>query len=104
MTEAEAYAKIQKKGKEQEDGEFFCPRCGRPTMKYKLVTNALSRHADIYICDECGTDEAIRDFTKNVLPSGCWDIAQDAEFNEQVINALRSDSDAVSDSGGCSTV
>ena len=39
----------------QEAGEHMsCPRCGRDTMKPKLHTNALSRHAEgIYICDEC---------------------------------------------------
>ena len=104
MTEAEAKEKIQKRGKAQEDGELFCPRCGRPTMKYKLVTNALRRHADIYICDECGTDEAIRDFTRNVLPYGYWVAAEDEDFMSRAVEALRRDSDAVSDSGGCSTV
>ena len=35
-----------------------CPRCGRDTMKHQLYTNALSRVADIMVCDECGVDEA----------------------------------------------
>lgn len=33
----------------------WCPRCGRDTMTPDLLTNALSRKADIMICDECGT-------------------------------------------------
>ncbi len=38
----------------QESGEHMpCPRCGLDTMKPKLHTNALSRYADIMICDEC---------------------------------------------------
>ncbi len=44
----------------QEKGEYtLCPRCGRDTMKPKLYTNALSRLADIMICDECGQAEAL---------------------------------------------
>lgn len=58
----------------QEAGEKIpCPRCGRDTMKPALVTNALSRHADgIYVCDECGTAEAMLDFMQNPLPLDCW--------------------------------
>ena len=36
-----------------------CPRCGRDTMKEPVATNALSRHADIYVCDACGMAEAL---------------------------------------------
>ena len=43
----------------QESGEYtLCPRCGLPTMKKDLYTNALSRTADIMVCDTCGVDEA----------------------------------------------
>ena len=51
----------------QEAGEKMpCPRCGRDTMKPDLHTNALSRHADgIYVCDDCGTAEAMLDFMRN---------------------------------------
>lgn len=43
----------------QESGRYtLCPRCGRPTMKPQLYTNALSRIADIMVCDTCGMDEA----------------------------------------------
>ena len=58
----------------QNAGEWMpCPRCGRDTMKPRLHTNALSRHADgVYICDECGTAEAMLDFMHNPLPIGMW--------------------------------
>lgn len=48
---------------EQQVAEYspVCPRCGKSRMKPKLYTNALSRRADIYICDFCGSDEALRD-------------------------------------------
>ena len=60
----------------QESGELMsCPRCGRETMKQDLHTNALSRHADgIYICDDCGTAEAMLDFMRNPLPLECWAV------------------------------
>jgi predicted RNA-binding Zn-ribbon protein involved in translation (DUF1610 family) len=49
-----------------------CPRCGMDTMKDALHTNALSRHADIYICDLCGNNEAMLDFMRNPLPVEDW--------------------------------
>ena len=55
----------------------MCPRCGRATVKPRTVTNALSRHADVYICDECGTDEAIRDWGKFVKPLHEWALFQE---------------------------
>ena len=57
----------------QQTGEHMpCPRCGMDTMKPALHTNALSRHADLYICDKCGTAEALLDFMNNPLPLSCW--------------------------------
>ena len=50
----------------QESGRYTrCPRCGRETMKPKLYTNALSRLADILVCDTCGADEAKLAFMKS---------------------------------------
>ena len=66
----DAFAAIQK------DGTTFCPRCGRLTVKEKLHTNALSRHANVYVCDECGIDEAIRDWKRIPLPLRKWAIAK----------------------------
>ena len=43
----------------QTDGTTFCPRCGNLTVKERLHTNALSRHANVYVCDGCGMDEAM---------------------------------------------
>ena len=37
-----------------------CPRCGKLTMKMRLLSNALSRRVPgIMICDQCGTEEAL---------------------------------------------
>lgn len=60
----------------QKDGVHICPRCGRMTVKDRLHTNALSRYADIYICDMCGMDEAIKDTTGQALPLKEWAIAR----------------------------
>lgn len=49
-----------------------CPRCGRDAMKESIHTNALSRHADIYICDTCGTEEALLKLMHNPLPMHEW--------------------------------
>lgn len=57
-----------------------CPRCGQATMAENPLHNALSRHATVYICDACGTDEAIRDWKQNVLPLENWAVANLAEL------------------------
>ena len=60
---------------QQEAGErFCCPRCGQDTMKRPAHTNALSRHADVYVCDACGTQEAMLDWMNNPLPLSGWAI------------------------------
>ena len=52
---------IDKIAEMQQAGEFLlCPRCGKP-LKDRLHTNALSRVADVYVCDACGTAEALED-------------------------------------------
>ncbi len=57
----------------QQAGEHMpCPRCGKDTMKPALHTNALSRHTDLYVCDQCGMAEAMLDFMNNPLPLSCW--------------------------------
>lgn len=62
--------------KKQVDGVHICPRCGQLTVKERLVTNALSRHADVYICDACGMDEAIRDMKNDPLQLRDWAITK----------------------------
>ena len=50
---------IEKMLKKQQDGNKACPRCGRTSMKPTLHTNALSRQANVYVCDTCGLEEAL---------------------------------------------
>ena len=58
----------------QEAGEKMpCPRGGKDTMKSSLCTNALSRVADgIFVCDDCGTQEALLAFMQNPMPVDEW--------------------------------
>lgn len=64
---------IERFGKTQRNGKtrFPCPRCGQDTMDENLVMNALSRRFDVYICSQCGTDEAMNDYF------GCDDNLED---------------------------
>ena len=41
-------------------------------MKEPVHTNALSRVADVYVCDACGTAEALLAFMKQQYPLTCW--------------------------------
>lgn len=58
----------------QQKGEKFpCPRCGHDRMHSdSVVLNALSRYATVYICEECGMDEAMRDMFGDPLPLEEW--------------------------------
>ena len=49
-----------------------CPRCGEDKMYERIHTNAYSRHAECYICSDCGTDEAIRDYLGESLTLNKW--------------------------------
>lgn len=63
----------------QTDGHFPCPRCGKYDMSSNPMRNALSRYADIQICDSCGIDEAMRDFAHSPIPITSWAIAEHPE-------------------------
>lgn len=77
MENNQAKAMIESLMPLQERGEHFpCPRCGYDRMNEKPVRNALSRYARIYICSDCGTDEALRDMAGvPPLPFGMWGMA-----------------------------
>lgn len=50
-----------------------CPRCGENNMRTPATHNALSRKADIFICEACGMEEAIYDAQgHNPLPFQHW--------------------------------
>lgn len=53
---------LESHGALQRTGEIGpCPRCGYRPMNPRLMLNALSRHADVYICESCGMEEAMMD-------------------------------------------
>lgn len=75
MNENDASALIERFAKKQRDRHFACPRCGKMTMDAECVTrNALSRRTEIYVCDACGTQEAIEDMMDSQIPLTAWAI------------------------------
>lgn len=75
VADQDAKVLIERFAKKQRDGRFPCPRCGRWTMDEDPVRNALSRRADVHICNACGTEEALEDFAGQRRPLASWDIA-----------------------------
>jgi len=56
-----------------------CPRCGWPrAMRDPVAANALSRctrgedDAPLYVCPECGTDEAWQEWGGHLRPPSAW--------------------------------
>lgn len=64
---------ISKIKEAQSVGCCICPRCGR-WMELPIPRNALSRVADVYICPDCGMDEALRALGRIPLPVEEWEI------------------------------
>lgn len=60
-----------------------CPRCGMTKMKPIAVHNSLSRYADVYICDDCGMEEAIMDMAGKHIPFSNWDAIRRHEMNRK---------------------
>lgn len=91
-TNEEAKKLIESLMKLQEDNTsnyvFPCPRCGHDRMDIKPVRNALSRRANVYICNSCGMEEALLDAAgKDPLPLNEWAMVKgfDSEDEEEVI-------------------
>ena len=62
----------------QDAGEqMLCPRCGRNTIKAPLAHNALSRYADLYVCDDCGQAKAMLDMKQTPVPLKQWAAMQE---------------------------
>jgi hypothetical protein len=61
---------------DSEIGLTKCPRCGRDTMRIDIALNALSRYIDVYICSECGIEEAMLDFDGECLPLKDWYLSR----------------------------
>lgn len=67
------------------DGYTFpCPRCGHERMNENPVRNSLSRRADVYICNECGMDEAMMDMAGILpLPLNEWAMVQGFDNSDE---------------------
>jgi len=66
--------------KKQQGGHFACPRCGMMAMNAESITrNALSRRAHVYVCDACGTMEALEDMMDSRTPLSAWAIVAEPE-------------------------
>lgn len=95
MNENDARALIERFAKKQRDRHFACPRCGKMTMDAECVTrNALSRRTEIYVCDACGTQEAIEDMMDSQIPLTAWAIVAAPEnwrMKEEAITVSRED-------------
>ena len=72
MTERMERRLLDLKARQQAGKHMMCPRCGADTMKEPVCTNALSRVADLYVCDSCGTAEAMLAFMKQDYPLTSW--------------------------------
>ena len=53
----------------------LCLRCGQP-LRHVLAYNALSRYADVYVCEACGMDEALRDAAGQPMSFSEWDVVK----------------------------
>ena len=76
MTEKIRKRLLDLKAEQDADTPMHCPRCGANTMKQPLSTNALSRIADVYICDSCGTAEGLLAMMRHSYPLHRWHVFQ----------------------------
>lgn len=76
MTERMERRLLDLKARQQAGEHMPCPRCGADTMKEPIHTNALSRATDLYVCDACGSAEAMLAFMKQEYPLTCWAVFQ----------------------------
>ena len=72
MTERMERRLLDLKARQQAGEHMLCPRCGADTMKEPIHTNALSRATDLYVCDACGSAEAMLAFMKQEYPLTSW--------------------------------
>lgn len=68
MTERAERRLLDLKARQEAGEHMMCPRCGRDSQEGAGSTNALSRTADVYVCDACGTAEAMLAFMKQDYP------------------------------------
>lgn len=72
MTERTSRILLDLQARQKAGEHMLCPRCGADTMKEPVHTNAMSRMADIYICDACGATEGWLAHINNPMPITGW--------------------------------
>ncbi len=78
-SEAEVKVSLEHLGKMRQTGPR-CPRCGAKPDSYNHQQQALSRRANILICNRCGTEEALEDIAwggHQNLPLADWAIVKE---------------------------
>ncbi len=58
MTNEQAKKYLDWLGQNQPEEDMICPRCGE-RVEGKTATHALSRYANVMVCDHCGGIEAL---------------------------------------------
>lgn len=74
-SEAEVKVSLEHLGKARQTAPR-CPRCGAKPDCYDHQQQALSRRANIQVCNHCGNIEAMEDFTGNKSPLVDWAIVK----------------------------
>lgn len=74
MNENEAKRLVERFAEKQRGGHFPCPRCGEWRMDADPVRNALSRRANVQVCDSCGMAEALEDYFGERIDLIEWNI------------------------------
>ncbi len=64
-----------------------CLRCGRPLDSH-LPVNALSRALAVYVCENCGTEEALGDWSGAVLPLQEWYAVKNGQLASEIIDGI----------------
>ena len=74
MTDTIRQRLLDLKAAQDADTSMRGPRCGADTLKHPMATNALSRVADLYICDSCGNAEGLLAFMRHSHPLHRWSV------------------------------
>lgn len=87
MNEDRAKEVVEECGRLQEhDPDNYnlpCPRCGHPMTHKRATRNALSRHAHVYICAQCGMHEAVIAATgDDPIPFCLWSLPESLEESD----------------------
>ena len=73
MTEHMERRRLGLIARQRAEEEMTCPRCGEGRMKHPMHTNAMSRvDGDLYVCDACGTHEAMLAYMKQEMTLSRW--------------------------------